>query len=128
MSASLMCLALAIFHESGNQSVKGKQSVAEVVINRVRSEKYPDTVCGVIKQNNQFSWYNKNVSLSNPPRIIYKNTQSMQQWETSKEIARQQLIQKTNNVKGSLFFNTTRLGVRYKTNELPRKIGGHVFY
>lgn len=128
MSASLMCLALAIFHESGNQSVIGKQSVAEVVINRVRSEKYPDTVCSVIKQNNQFSWYNKNVSLNNPPRIIYKNTQSMQQWETSKDIARQQLIQKTNHVKGSLFFNTTRLGVRYKTNELPRKIGGHVFY
>ena len=128
MSASLMCLALAIFHESGNQSVIGKQAVAEVVINRVRSEKYPDTVCSVIKQNNQFSWYNKNVSLSNPPRIIYKNTQSMQQWETSKDIARQQLIQKTNHVKGSLFFNTTRLGVRYKTNELPRKIGGHVFY
>ena len=128
MSASLMCLALAIFHESGNQSVIGKQAVAEVVINRVRSEKYPDTVCSVIKQNNQFSWYNKNVSLNNPPRIIYKNTQSMQQWETSKDIARQQLIQKTNHVKGSLFFNTTRLGVRYKTNELPRKIGGHVFY
>ena len=128
MSASLMCLALAIFHESGNQSVKGKQAVAEVVINRVRSEKYPDTVCSVIKQNNQFSWYNKNVSLNNPPRIIYKNIQSMQQWETSKDIARQQLIQKTNHVKGSLFFNTTRLGVRYKTNELPRKIGGHVFY
>ena len=128
MSASLMCLALAIFHESGNQSVKGKQAVAEVVINRVNNEKYPNSVCSVIKQPSQFAWYNKNVSLSNPPRIIYKNTQSKQQWEISKEIARQQLIQKTNHVKGSLFFNTTRLGVRYKTKVSPRTIGGHVFY
>lgn len=123
-----LCLAIAIWYESNGESRKGQESVAEVILNRVSSDHFPNTICGVIKQKGQFSFYNKNVSLSNPPRIIYKNTQSMQQWETSKEIARQQLIQKTNHVKGSLFFNTTRLGVRYKTNELPRKIGGHVFY
>ena len=123
-----LCLAIAIWYESNGESRKGQESVAEVILNRVSSDHFPNTICGVIKQNGQFSFYNKNVSLSNPPRIIYKNTQSKQQWEISKEIARQQLIQKTNHVKGSLFFNTTRLGVRYKTKVSPRTIGGHVFY
>ena len=32
-------------------------AVAQVVLNRVKSPDFPDTVCGVVKQSNQFSWY-----------------------------------------------------------------------
>ena len=34
----------------------GKLAIAEVTMNRVESNKYPDTVCEVVWQRKQFSW------------------------------------------------------------------------
>jgi hypothetical protein len=51
------CLARTIYFEAGNQSYYGKIAVGSVVMNRVNDERYPDTICGVIKQHKQFSWY-----------------------------------------------------------------------
>lgn len=45
---AIECLALAIAYEAGGEPVEGQQAVAEVVLNRVRSPDYPDTVCGVV--------------------------------------------------------------------------------
>ena len=51
------CLSRTIYFEAGNQSYYGKIAVGSVVMNRVNDEKYPDTICDVIKQHRQFSWY-----------------------------------------------------------------------
>ena len=51
------CMAQTIYFEARNQSEKGQQAVGEVVLSRVLSERYPNTICGVIKQKGQFSWY-----------------------------------------------------------------------
>lgn len=48
-------LACLIYCEAGNQSFEGQVAVGAVVINRVRSAAYPNTVSGVIYQNRQFS-------------------------------------------------------------------------
>tara|TARA_Y100000817_G_scaffold314514_1_gene313640 strand:- start:1422 stop:1970 length:549 start_codon:yes stop_codon:yes gene_type:complete len=53
------CLARTIYFEAGNQSYGGKLAVGNVVMNRVESEKYPNTICGVVHQYKQFSWYEK---------------------------------------------------------------------
>jgi len=45
------CLAQAIYHEARGETVYGQTAVAQVVINRVFSRYYPDSVCGVIYQN-----------------------------------------------------------------------------
>ncbi len=50
------CLACNIFHESGNQSLEGKIAVGAVTINRVKSIYYPNSICKVVWQKNQFSW------------------------------------------------------------------------
>ena len=57
------CLVRTIYFEAGNQSYRGKLAVGYVVMNRVDSRRYPDTICGVISQNKQFSWYSKNKNL-----------------------------------------------------------------
>ncbi|WP_135501829.1 cell wall hydrolase [Roseovarius aestuariivivens] len=44
------CLAEALYFEARGESVKGQFAVAEVILNRVDSAEYPDTVCGVINQ------------------------------------------------------------------------------
>tara|TARA_B100000424_G_C22741338_1_gene401257 strand:+ start:72 stop:527 length:456 start_codon:yes stop_codon:yes gene_type:complete len=59
----LYCLAKNIYFESRNQPKIGKIAVAQVTLNRVQSDKFPNTVCEVIYQGGerrnrcQFSWY-----------------------------------------------------------------------
>lgn len=72
-NGDILCLAQNIYFESGNQPLVGKIAVSHVVLNRVESDLYPDTICGVIYQAElrenwlgkmvpvigrcQFSWY-----------------------------------------------------------------------
>lgn len=44
------CLAEALYFEARGESVKGQFAVAEVILNRVDSPRYPDSVCGVVNQ------------------------------------------------------------------------------
>jgi len=44
------CLAEALYFEARGESVKGQFAVAEVILNRVDSSNYPDSVCSVINQ------------------------------------------------------------------------------
>ncbi|MGE0611428.1 MAG: cell wall hydrolase [Hyphomicrobiales bacterium] len=44
------CLATAIYFEARGEPVGGQKAVAQVVMNRVRSPEYPDTICGVVYQ------------------------------------------------------------------------------
>ena len=52
--AQVRLLASLIYCESSNQPYAGKLAVGIVVMNRVRSGKYPDTLKGVIYQRYQF--------------------------------------------------------------------------
>ncbi|KYG98272.1 cell wall hydrolase [Bradyrhizobium sp. DOA1] len=45
------CLAEAVYFEARGEAVRGQIAVAQVVMNRVFSGKYPDTVCGAVYQN-----------------------------------------------------------------------------
>lgn len=49
------CLARAMFFESNRSSRDGLVAVGTVVFNRVKSAAYPDTICGVVGQKNQFA-------------------------------------------------------------------------
>ena len=69
LETALMCMAFNIYHEANNQSMLGQIAVGQVVMNRVASPSFPNTVCEVIKQGHaykngkmvlhkcQFSWY-----------------------------------------------------------------------
>lgn len=47
---SWSCLAEALYFEARGENVKGLAAVAEVILNRVDDRRYPNSVCGVIKQ------------------------------------------------------------------------------
>jgi len=58
------CLAKNMYFEVGNQGTAGMLAVSSVVINRVNDDRFPDTICKVVKQGYkkgsnkcQFSWY-----------------------------------------------------------------------
>jgi hypothetical protein len=46
-----LCLTQAIYHEARGESEEGQWAVANVIINRAMSHKFPSTLCGVVFQN-----------------------------------------------------------------------------
>jgi len=52
------CLATAVYFESRGEPLEGQLAVAEVVMNRAASGKYPASWCGTVKQPWQFSFVN----------------------------------------------------------------------
>ena len=70
LETALMCMAFNIYYEANNQSMLGQLAVGQVVMNRVADDRFPDTVCEVVKEavtykntdkpvlhKCQFSWY-----------------------------------------------------------------------
>ena len=51
----LQLLACIVWAEAGNQDAYGKELVADVVLNRVDDQRFPDTIREVIFQKGQFS-------------------------------------------------------------------------
>ena len=64
--ADRVCMAKNIYFEARNESLKGQMAIALVTLQRVKDPRYPNTVCGVVYDNKQFSWYSD--GLSDRPR------------------------------------------------------------
>lgn len=62
-----LCMREVLWFESRSDNENGKRAVASVVLNRVESKRYPDSICGVVQQRYQFSYRN---SLKDKTRII----------------------------------------------------------
>ena len=53
-----ICAIEALYHEARNTSKEEKIAILEVILNRYRSTKFPDSICKVINQPWQFSYKN----------------------------------------------------------------------
>ena len=55
-----MCMALNIYYESRSDNLAGQYAVADVVLNRMHDDRYPNTVCEVTQQGpTKESWKTK---------------------------------------------------------------------
>ena len=50
MMSAIACLATAIYFEARGEPMVGQVAVAQVIVNRVYDERFPDTVCDGINQ------------------------------------------------------------------------------
>jgi len=48
--AAHACLTEAIYFEAGNKGEKGRRAVAHVILNRVKSKDFPNSICAVIRE------------------------------------------------------------------------------
>lgn len=80
LSPELACLAGAIYFEARGEPLTGQLAVAEVVINRSQSGRFPTTYCGVVRQPGQFSFVRKGA--------IPQARQSTAAWRNAVAIAR----------------------------------------
>jgi len=121
------CLSEALYFEARGESIKGQVAVAEVILNRVDSPAYPDSVCGVINQGTgrkfacQFTY-----TCDGRAEII--NEQSA--YERVAKIARLVMDGLPRNLtKGATHYHTTSVRPSW-ARKFPKtaKIGSHVFY
>ncbi|MEC9483769.1 MAG: cell wall hydrolase [Halomonas sp.] len=99
---AITCLARTIYWEARGEHARDMESVANVVMNRLGYEGFPDTVCAVVRQgseqgNCQFSWWCDGRSDSAQEEVSY---------ELAKEIARKALNQQLKDrTGGALYFH-----------------------
>lgn len=69
--SELECMERAMYFESNRSSRDGMIAVGSVVMNRVESDKFPDSVCGVVGQKNQFApgVMTKKMDLRTAPKV-----------------------------------------------------------
>ena len=122
----LKLLACLVYAEAGNQSYEGKLAVANVVINRVKSSKFPNTIKDVIYQPGQFTVV-KNGSLAKQLKK-YDNYSSKSQLQAIK--AAKAALEGENNIGNRLYFNGYKASVKkgYHKNKNCIKIGDQLFW
>lgn len=107
-------LANLIYCEAGAEPYSGQVAVGSVVMNRVLSSVYPDTVVGVIYQSGQFS----PVASGRLALALTEGRANASCYQAADEV-----MSGTTNVGNCVYFRTPVEGVTPKYT-----IGGHIFY
>ena len=115
------CLAGAVYFESKGESLQGQLSVAEVVLNRTRSGRFPRSICGVVKQRSQFSF----VRGGRFPPIA----RSSAAWRKAVGVARVAIKDLADSpVPRALFFHATYVSPGWRGLTRLATVGNHIFY
>ena len=56
IEAALTCMAMAVYFEARGEPLVGQSAVAHVILNRVEDQRYPNTICEVVKQGPTYKW------------------------------------------------------------------------
>lgn len=114
------CLAGTIYFESKGEPLDGQLAVAQTVLNRSKSGRFPGSVCGVVFQKSQFSF----VRGGGFPPIA----RSSQQWKTAVAIAH---IAQNNlwdsSIANALFFHARHVSPGWRLKRIA-SVGNHIFY
>lgn len=117
--AELNCLAVGVYYEAKGEPLAGQLAVADVILNRTTSGRFPRSVCGVLKQRGQFSFV-RGGQLPTPPANA--------QWR--KAVAVAQVAQKDlweSPVENALYFHARYVAPRWNRARVGT-VGNHVFY
>lgn len=122
------CLAQAVYFEARRESLAGQRAVAGVVINRMLSPKFPDTICEVVQQGGengrfrcQFSWWCDGKSDAPGDAVA---------WVAALKVADEMLSGRVADPsKGALYFHATYVRPRWRKQlAQTASIDNHIFY
>jgi spore germination cell wall hydrolase CwlJ-like protein len=136
------CLAKNIYFEARNQSTAGQIAVSHVVMNRVASKRYPNTICEVVHQGQtsrwwretkgktvmlknrcQFSWYCDGLSDEPKERTTWRNALVVAKdaytlWGLGTDIS-----------EGSMWYHAQNVKPRWRSDfDYVARIDDHLFY
>jgi spore germination cell wall hydrolase CwlJ-like protein len=117
------CLAQNVYFESRGESKVGQGSVGWVTLNRVMDSDFPNTICEVVWQSNQFSWTHD--GRSDTP----KNSAA---WATAQAIAAEVIGAygvDRDPTEGATYFHADHVNPKWaKRFNRVVQIDGHIFY
>lgn len=120
VNGDMKCLAGAVYFESKGESLEGQLAVARVIINRVKSGRFADSMCGVVYQPSQFSFVRGRAM---PP--IRTGSES---WREAVAIAQIAMDDSwDSSAEGALFFHARRVSPGWGKAKLA-SIDNHIFY
>jgi len=120
MSDELECLAGTIYYESKGEPLAGQLAVANVVINRTKSGRYPHTICEAVTQRGQFSF----VRGGHVPSISSSNAA----YRTAVAVAQVAInAQWESPAPQAMYFHARRVAPGWSRTQVA-SIGNHVFY
>lgn len=130
-SKNFRCLTEALYHEARGEPVNGILAVAHVILNRVKSKRYPDTVCKVVRQQLvkgvwQFSYLGHIDLLSRPI-----DQKAMKKVEKVARYAIRMYKSGVDSVKGSMYYHTSEVNPRWSRSNKLKYVGTfglHKFY
>ena len=129
------CLALAIYWEARNQPTAGQVAVAQVVINRVNDDGFPDNVCDVVTQG---PTYKSNPDL--PVRHMCQfsfycdgksdDPKDHKSWDKAKYLSWRVVHNQSVDISdGALYYHADYVAPNWSiTKEKAVRINNHVFY
>lgn len=117
----LECLAGAVYFESKGEPLEGQLAVAEVIINRANSGRYPSSWCGVVTQKSQFSFV-RGGRIPSIPR-------GSPAW--AKAVAIAQIAAKDladSSASEAMFFHANYVSPSWRGLKRVARVGNHIFY
>jgi N-acetylmuramoyl-L-alanine amidase len=115
----MTCMAGAIYFESKGEPLSGQLAVADVILNRTRSGRFPRTVCSVVTQRGQFSF----VRGGHVPDIA-----DCAHYRTAVAVARIAMAGVWQSpARDALFFHARRVSPGWHRTQIA-SIGNQVFY
>lgn len=116
----LECIAKVVHHEASNQSRLGQLAVAQLIVNRMESGRFPPTACGVANQRGQFF-----------PTAGYNPARDTDRWHSAMDVAREALAGHGQDVlPGAIFYHAAYQQPTswFRTRTVVGTVGDHIFY
>jgi spore germination cell wall hydrolase CwlJ-like protein len=110
------CMTRVMYFESNRSSEEGMIAVGTVVMNRVASRQFPNTICGVVRQPGQFT------------QSLYGRMHGRGLALASDAAYRVMHGERAANVGGAMYFHTAGLHFPYTNMHYTWVAGGNAFY
>ncbi len=123
----LQCLSQALYFEARGEDIWGQMAVAEVILNRVDADRFPNSICAVVKEGSgrlnrcQFSYYcdGRLETINNPTAY-----ERMQKLAAMMIEGRARVL-----TGGATFYHADSVNPSWAAVlEQTAKIGDHIFY
>jgi spore germination cell wall hydrolase CwlJ-like protein len=122
------CMATAIYHEARGETIEGQTAVAQVIMTRVRSDYYPNTICGVVFQG---QWNRNSCQFSFACDGRTDAPKDGKLWDVAIDVAKKVISGKAfiKEIAEATHYHATYVSPKWRNKmEKIKRIGVHVFY
>jgi len=132
MINTIACLAMAVYFEARSEPIAGQLAVAQVVMNRTMSHRFPDNACDVVKQGVVNS---AGKPIRNKCQFSFwcdgkkETVRDHDSWQTAEEVARAALSASIDITEGATFYHTPDVSPAWRHTKVKTvQLGNHIFY